>query len=107
MQDLKLSVKKIKDRLTGSGITLTKNEIEYIIKVNWFLENRQILLKGTTKGISSQEGGFPNFLGQLMTPGLPLIKNVFTPLAKRILMPLRITAVAPATDSYSKEHLWT
>ena len=44
--------------ITGSGITLTKNEIKDIIKVIKSLENRGVLLKGTTRKISSQEGGF-------------------------------------------------
>ena len=37
------------------------------------LENREILLKGTTKKITSQEGGFINFLRPLMRAGLPLV----------------------------------
>ena len=40
------------------------------------LENREILLKGTTAKISSQEGRFLNFLRPLMTAGLPLMKSV-------------------------------
>ena len=35
--------------ITGSGISLTKNEIKDIIKVIKFLENRGILLKETTR----------------------------------------------------------
>ena len=62
------------------------------------LENGGILLKRTTKKFSS-EGGFLNFLRPLMTAGLPLIKSVLTPLAKRVLVPLRLTAVASATDA--------
>ena len=34
-----------KNYITGSGITLTKNEIKYIVKVIKSLENRRILLK--------------------------------------------------------------
>ena len=33
----------------GSGLTLTKNEMDYVINVITSLENRGILLKGTTK----------------------------------------------------------
>ena len=44
------------------------------------LENRGILLKGTTRKITSQEGGFLNFLGPLMTAGLLLRKNILTTL---------------------------
>ena len=34
-----------------------------------------------------------------MAAGLPLIKNVLTPLAKSVFIPLGLTAVAPATDA--------
>ena len=66
----------------GTGITLTNNEIKDIIKVIKSLENRGMLLKRITRKITSQEGGFLNFLRPLMTTGLPLIKNVLTPFAK-------------------------
>ena len=55
------------------------------MKVIKLLENRGILIKGTTRKITSQEGGFLDFLRPLMTAGLPLMKSVFTPLAKRII----------------------
>ena len=60
----------------GSGITITNNEIKDIMKVIKSLENRGILLKGTTRKITTQEGGFLNFLRPLMTAGLPLMKSV-------------------------------
>ena len=62
-------------------ITLTNNEIKYIMKVIRSLENRGILLKGTTRKIPGQEGRFLNFLRQSVTAGLPLMKSVLTPLA--------------------------
>ena len=40
----------------SSEITLTNNEIKYIIKIIKYLENRGVLLKGTTRKIISQEG---------------------------------------------------
>ena len=40
----------------SSEITLTNNEIKYIIKIIKYLENREILLKETTRKIISQEG---------------------------------------------------
>ena len=58
-----------------------------IIKAIRSLENREISLKGNTRKITSQEGGF-NFLRQLMTTALPLIKDVHTPLAKNFLVSL-------------------
>ena len=41
------------------------------MKVLKFLENRWILLKGTTRKIASEEGGLLNFLRPLITTGLP------------------------------------
>ena len=41
--------------ITGSEITLTNNEIKYMIKLSRSLENRRTLLKGTTYKIFSQE----------------------------------------------------
>ena len=72
--------------ITDSEVThkLTKD----IVKVIKSLENRGILLKGSTRKITSQEGGFLNFLRPLMTAGLLLIKSVLTPLAKVVLIPL-------------------
>ena len=55
-------------------------------------------MNGTTRSITSQEGGFFNFLRPLMTAGLPLMKNVLSPLAKSVLVPLGLTAAASATD---------
>ena len=76
IQDLVLLIKKFKKRFSsvaGSGITLTTNELENIIKIMKHLENRGILLKGTTRKVASQEGGFLNFLRFIMTAGLPLM----------------------------------
>ena len=78
--------------MTGSVITLTNNEIKDTIKVIKLLENRRILVKGTTTKITSQEGEFLNFLRPLMTAGLPLMKSALTPLAKSILIPLGLLA---------------
>ena len=44
------------------------------MKVIKSLENRGILIKGTTTKMTSQEGEFLNFLRLLMTAGLPLMK---------------------------------
>ena len=63
------------DGVTGWGIMLTNNEIKDIIKVIKSLENRGILLKRTTKEVTSQKGGFFDFLKPLMSVGLPLMEN--------------------------------
>ena len=58
---LSLVGKKIKKGISSirdSGITLTNNRIKDNMKVMKSLENRGILLKGTTRKIISQEGGF-------------------------------------------------
>ena len=97
------SVRAIKKRF-GTGITLTNNEIEDIIKVINYLENRGILLKETIRKITSQEGAFLNFLKPLMTACLPLIKSVLTPLAKSVFLPLGLSAgMSTAHAAYQKK----
>ena len=84
----------------SSEITLTNNEIKYIIKIIKYLENREILLKETTRKIICQEGWLlGNFLGLSMIVALPWMENVFAPLAKRFLIPLGLMATASATDT--------
>ena len=63
------------------------------------LENKGSLLRWTTWKITSQEGGFFNFLRPLMIAGLPLRKNVLTLLAKNLLMSLIVSAAMSATDA--------
>ena len=67
------------------------------MKVIKSLENRVNLLKGTFTKINSQEGGFLNFLRPLMTPGLK--KSLLTPLAKKCLLPFRLSAATSVTDA--------
>ena len=69
------------------------------MKVIKSLENRGILLKGTSRKITCQERGFLKFLKRLMTAGLPMMKNVLTPLAQSILIPLGLTAAASTTNA--------
>ena len=69
------------------------------MKVIKSLENRGILLKGTTRKITSQEGGFLSFLRPLMTADLPLMKSALTPLAKIVLLPLGFSAGMLAADA--------
>ena len=51
-------------------------------------------MKAATGKSITQEGGLLNFLSTLMKVSLPIIKIVLTPLAKNVLMPSRLTAVA-------------
>ena len=86
-----------KEYITSSGTTLTSSEIKDM-KVLKSLENRGILLKATTRKITSQ-GGFLNFLRPLITVGLPLVKSVLTPLAKNVFLPFGLSAAMSATDA--------
>ena len=90
----------------GAGITLNNNGIKDIVKVLKSLENRGILLKGTTRKITSQEGEFLNFLISIMTAGLPLMKNVLTPLAKNVLLSLGLSAGMPAEDAAIQKKIY-
>ena len=62
------------------------------MKVIKSLENKGILLKGTTRKITCQKGGFLNFLRPLMTAAL-------TPLAKSLLLPFGVSARMSAADA--------
>ena len=44
-------------------------------------------------------GSLGRLLGPLLKTGLPLIKNVIKPLAKSVLIPLRLSAAASAADA--------
>ena len=47
-----------------------------------------------------QSGGFlGRLLGPLLKTGLPLIKNVMTPLGKSVFIPLGLTAAASVADA--------
>ena len=95
----------IDPKIYRTGITLTSNEIKGIIKVIKSLEDREILLKGTTTKTTSQEGGFLSFLKPLMTAGLPLMQSVLTPLANIALISLGLSAGVSSRCSYLKEKL--
>ena len=44
-------------------------------------------------------GFFGKLLRRLLKTGLPLIKSVFTPLTKSVLIPLGLTAAASGADA--------
>ena len=59
-----------------------------------------IKLSKTQLSKMTQSGGFlDKFLGPLLKPGLPLIKNVLQALTRRVLIPLGLTAAASAADA--------
>ena len=98
--------KKIKNKISsiaGSGITLTNNGIKDIMKIIKSLQNRGIVLKGTTRKVTGQEGGFLNFFRPLMTSGLPSMKIVLTPLAKSVLISLGLSAGISAADAATQK----
>ena len=63
------------------------------------LETRGVLLKGTTRKITSQEGGFLSFLRSLITAGLLLMNSVLTPLSKNVVLPFGLSAGMSAADA--------
>ena len=79
---------------------LTNRQVENLHKVFANKLSNDINLSKTQLSKMIQSGGF---LGRLLSPllktGLPLIKNIIKPLAKRILIPLGITAAASAADA--------
>ena len=94
------SVKILKKNLsiTASALTITNNEVEDVIKVIRSLGNKEILWKRTTEKNVCQKGTFRIFLGQIITFRLPLVKNVFTSLAKMVLLPLKLMTATSAID---------
>ena len=76
------------------------------MKVIQSLENRLILLKGTTRKITSQEEGFLNFLRPLMTAGSPLMKMTLTPLVKKVLIPLGLSAGMSTADAAIQKNIY-
>ena len=79
--------------LTTRQTTRLRNAIENNISTDIKLSKAQI-----SKII--QPGGFlGKLVGPLLKTGLPLIKNVIKPLAKRVLFPLGLTAAASAADT--------
>ena len=105
-KNLLKNLKNAFDKALGTGINLTNNETRYIMKVIKSLENRDILIKGTTRKITGQKGGFLNFLRPLMTAGLPLMKSVLTPLAKSVLLPLGLSAGMSAADAAIQKKIY-
>ena len=81
-------------------LLLTARQISSICKT--FSNNSSVDIKFSKSQLSKmiQSGGFlGKLLGPLLKTGLPLIKNVITPLAKSALIPLGLTAAASAEDA--------
>ena len=81
-------------------LLLTDRQVSSIRKA--FSNNSSVDIKFSKTRLSKmlQSGGFlGKLLGPLLKTGLPLIKNVITPLAKSVLIPLGLTAAGSAADA--------
>ena len=81
-------------------LLLTNRQVPSIRKA--FANNSSVDIKFSKAQLSKmiQSGGFlGKLLGPLLKTGLPLVKNVITPLAKSVLIPLGLTAAASAADA--------
>ena len=81
-------------------LLLTDRQVSSIRKA--FANNSSVDIKFSKTLLSKmiQSGGFlGKLLGPLLKTGLRLIKNVISPLAKSVLIPLGLTAAASAADA--------
>ena len=72
------SLRKAFAKNTSTDIKLSKTQLSKMIKSGRFLGK---------------------LLGPLLRSGLPLLKSVINPLAKSVLIPLRLTAATSAADA--------
>ena len=79
--------------LTGRQVSSIRKAFANNLSVGIKFSKTQLL-----KMIQS-EGFLGKLLGPLLKTGLPLIKDVITPLAKSVLIPLGLTAAASAADA--------
>ena len=81
-------------------LLLTNRQVSNLRKAFANHLSADIKLSKTQLSKMIQSGGFlGRLLGPLLKTGLPLIKNVINPLAKRALIPLGLTAGASAADA--------
>ena len=81
-------------------LLLTDRQVSSIRKA--FSNNLSVDIKFSKTQLSKmiQSGGFlGKLLGPLLKTGLPMIKNLITPLAKNVLNPLGLIAIASAADA--------
>ena len=80
-------------------LLLTNRQVANLCKTIAYYFSTYIKLSKTQLSKMIQSGGFlGRLLGPLLKTGLPLIKNVTKALAKSVLIPLGLTAAAPAVD---------
>ena len=81
-------------------LLLTNRRVENLRKAFAKNTSRDIMLSKTQVSKKIQSRGFlGRLLGPLLRTGLPLMKGVFEPLAKSVLVPLGLTAAASAADA--------
>ena len=81
-------------------LLITNRQVPNLCKAFANYLSTDIKLSKTKLSKMIQSGGFfGRLLGPLLKTRLPLIKNMIKPLAKSILMPLGLTAVASAADA--------
>ena len=98
---------RLSSNMTGDDETnfphkllLTNRQVANLRKAFANYLSTDIKLSKTQLSKMIQSGGFlGRLLGPLLKTGLPLIKNVIKPLAKSVLIPLGLTAVASAADA--------
>ena len=81
-------------------LLLTNKQVENVRKA--FAKNTSIDIKLSKTQLSEMilSGGFRGrLLSPLLKTGLPLMKSVIKPLTKSVLIPLGLTAAAPAADA--------
>ena len=81
-------------------LLLTNRHVASLRKAFARNASTDIKLSKTQLSKMIQSGGFlGKLLGPLLKTGFPLIRNVIKPLAKSVLVPLGLTAVASAADA--------
>ena len=81
-------------------LLITNRQVPNLCKAFANYLSTDIKLSKTKLSKMIQSGGFfGRLLGPLLKTRLPLIKNMIKPLAKSVLMPLGLTAVASAADA--------
>ena len=106
---LRLSSNMIGDNETNFShkLLLTNRKVGNLRKVFANYLWTDIKLSKTKLSKMIQSGGFlGRLLGPLLKIGLPLIKNVFKPLAKSVLVPLGLTAAASVADAGIRKKIW-
>ena len=80
-------------------LLLTNRQVANLCKAFANYLSTDIISKTQISKMIKSGGFLGRRLGPLLKTGLPLIKNVIKPLAKSVLIPLRLTAAASAADA--------